>query len=249
MYILVTNDDGIHAPGINILAESLTQIAKVDVVAPDRNRSGASHSLTLHDPLRAEQLDNGYIRITGTPTDCVHLAVTGFLEAKPDIVLSGINDGANLGDDILYSGTVAAAMEGRFLGYPSIAISLIRGEEPHYETAASVAKNLVLQLQSDPLPTETILNVNVPNVPLNEIKGYEVTRLGTRHYAEPVITAKDPADKTIYWIGPAGPEQDAGFGTDFYAVNNNCVSITPLHVDLTYYKVFDQLSNWIKRFN
>lgn len=247
MRILVTNDDGVLAPGITILANHLRHLAEVSVVAPDRDQSGASHSLTLHNPLRVKTLENGCTSVTGTPTDCVHLAVTGFLKAHPDLVVSGINDGANLGDDILYSGTVAAAMEGRFLGYPSIAVSLLRGQDRHFETAAIVAKNLVLRLQTDPLPASTILNVNVPNLPVDDIKGYEVTRLGSRHNAEPVVKTTDPKDQPIFWIGPAGPEQDAGAGTDFYAVNHGCVSITPLHIDLTHYKAFDQLAVWVKQ--
>lgn len=244
MRILLSNDDGVHADGINILAEILAEIAEIDVIAPDRDRSGASNSLTL-DPLRPQKLKNGYISLAGTPTDCVHLALTGFLEHKPDIVVSGINDGPNLGDDVIYSGTVAAAMEGRIFGIPSLAVSLVKSGKLNYKTAAIAAKQIVEQLIHDPLPAATILNVNVPDVPLAELRGFEVTRLGTRHNAEPIIKTTDPRNKTIYWIGASGPEQDAGPGTDFHAVNSGCVSITPLQVDLTNYGAFEQVSKWL----
>lgn len=248
MKILLSNDDGFLAPGINILAKALSQIATVTVVAPDRNRSGASNSLSLINPLRTMTMENGFISVNGTPTDCVHLAVTGLLKEMPDMVVSGINEGSNLSDDVLYSGTVAAATEGRFLGLPSIAISLAGPKCHHYHSAAQITKNLVLRLQSDPLPRDTVLNVNVPDLPLAEIKGIQVTRLGTRHIAEPTIKTVDPRGRKIYWIGQPGPEQDAGPGTDFYAVNQGYVSITPLHLDLTHYKVFDQLSGWVQDF-
>ncbi|HSW94036.1 MAG TPA: 5'/3'-nucleotidase SurE [Gammaproteobacteria bacterium] len=248
MKILVSNDDGFLAPGINMLANTLKEIADVIVVAPDRNRSGASNSLTLDNPLRMTTAENGFISVNGTPTDCVHLAITGFLTDLPDMVVSGINEGSNLSDDVLYSGTVAAATEGRFLGLPSIAVSLAGGRQcQHYETAAQVAKQLVLKLNKDPLPRDTILNVNVPDVPLDDIRGFQVTRLGTRHMAEPTIKAIDPRGRKIFWIGQAGPEEDAGPGTDFHAVNSGYVSITPLHLDLTHYKVFEQLSGWVKQ--
>ncbi len=246
MKILVSNDDGFLAPGINILAKVLKEIGEVTVVAPDRNRSGASNSLTLDNVLRTTTSDNGFICVNGTPTDCVHLAVTGLLNEMPDIVVSGINQGSNLSDDVLYSGTVAAATEGRFLGLPSIAISLAGPKCQHYDTAAQVAKQLVLKLRKDPLPKDTILNVNVPDLPLKELRGFQVTRLGTRHIAEPTIKAVDPRGRKIYWIGQPGPEEDAGPGTDFHAVNTGYVSITPLHLDLTHYKVFEQLSGWVK---
>lgn len=246
MNILISNDDGVQAPGIVALARALSQIAKVTVVAPDRNRSGASNSLTLDNPLRIKELDNGYISVEGTPTDCVHLALTGLLPVIPDMVVSGINAGSNLGDDVFYSGTVAAAMEGRFLGLPAIAFSLAGGHSPqYYATAAEVAKRLVLRLQSDLLPAKTILNVNIPDVPIEQLQGYVVTRLGTRHVAEPTLPASDPRGYPIYWIGPAGPEQDAGVGTDFYAVNNLQVSLTPIQLDLTHYAAFNQLAEWV----
>lgn len=246
MKILISNDDGFLAPGLKILAKTLSEIAETTVVAPDRNRSGASNSLSLVNPLRTMTMDNGFISVNGTPTDCVHLAVTGLLKEMPDMVVSGINEGANLSDDVLYSGTVAAATEGRFLGLPSIAVSLAGRKCQHYETAAYFAKQLVLQLQAVALPSDTILNVNVPDLPLSEIKGVEVTRLGTRHIAEPTIKTVDPRGRRIYWIGQPGPEQDAGPGTDFYAVNQGYVSITPLHLDLTHYKVLEQLKGWVK---
>jgi 5'-nucleotidase len=249
MRILVSNDDGVSAPGIQILATELSGIAEVNVVAPDRNRSGASNSLTLRDPLRVKQLDNGYYSVEGTPTDCVHLALTGFLEPVIDIVVSGINEGANLGDDVLYSGTVAAAMEGRYLGLPAIAVSMVGEHNLNYQTAAIIAKQLVVKLSRNNLPSQTILNVNVPNLPLAEIKGLQVTRLGTRHGAEPMVKEYDPRGRPIYWVGPPGLEADAGPGTDFHAINSGYVSITPLHLDMTHYKIFDQLSTWLNGFN
>lgn len=243
MRILVSNDDGVFAPGIHFLSKELSTIASIDVVAPDRNRSGASNSLTLTRPLRVKTLENGFISVEGTPTDCVHLAVTGYLEPQPDVVVSGINDGANLGDDILYSGTVAAAMEGRYLGLPAIAVSLVG--DKHYQTAAEIAKKLVLKLKNHTLPKQTILNVNVPDLPIEEIAGIEVTRLGTRHCAEPIVKEMDPRGRPIYWIGPPGPEEDCGPGTDFFAVRRGYVSVTPLHLDMTHYQVFDRLNAWI----
>lgn len=246
MKILISNDDGFLAPGINLLAKVLGEIAEITVVAPDRNRSGASNSLTLDNPLRMMTMENGFISVNGTPTDCVHLAVTGLLTEMPDMVVSGINEGSNLSDDVLYSGTVAAATEGRFLGLPSIAVSLSGPKCLHYDTAAQVAKMLVMRISKDPLPRDTILNVNVPDLPMSELRGFQVTRLGTRHVAEPIVKALDPRGRKIFWVGQPGPEQDAGPGTDFYAVNMGYVSITPLHLDLTQYKVFEQLSGWIR---
>jgi 5'-nucleotidase len=246
MRILISNDDGFLAPGINILAKVLGEFADITVVAPDRNRSGASNSLTLDNPLRATTAANGFISVNGTPTDCVHLAVTGLLDEMPDMVVSGINEGSNLSDDVLYSGTVAAATEGRFLGLPSIAVSLAGPKCKHYDTAAHIAKILVLRLKENRPPADTILNVNVPDLPLSEIKGFQITRLGTRHVAEPTIKHTDPRGRKIYWVGQPGPEQDAGPGTDFHAVSSGYVSITPLHLDMTHYTVFEQLSNWVK---
>lgn len=245
--VLISNDDGVYAKGILTLSEAVKKIAHVDVVAPDRNRSGASNSLTLSAPLRLKKLDNGMISVEGTPTDCVHVAITGVLETMPDMVIAGINSGANLGDDVWYSGTVAAAMEGRFLGLPAIAISLASEQVIHYDTAAKVACELIQHLLKKPLPSATILNVNVPDVPFEELCGYEITRLGTRHCAAPTIKEMDPRGHEVYWVGPAGAEQDAGMGTDFFAIRQNKVSITPLRIDLTHYEAFDSLSDWIKR--
>jgi 5'-nucleotidase len=234
------------AEGIKALADAMAKLGETTVVAPDRNRSGASNSLTLENPLRVSQLENGYYRVEGTPTDCVHLAITGLLDEEPDMVVSGINAGANLGDDVLYSGTVAAAMEGRFLGLPAIAISLTSHQGTHYETAAWVAEQLVAKLKKSALPADTILNVNVPDVPIDQITGFESTRLGHRHKAEPVIRELDPRGRPMYWIGPAGEEQDAGPGTDFDAIRRNAVSITPLQIDLTRYDAIDTVANWLE---
>ena len=215
------------------------------MIAQNRNRSGASNSLTLDSPLRVTRLENGFFSVEGTPTDCVHLALTGLLEEKPDIIVSGINEGANLGDDIFYSGTVAAAMEGCFLGLPALAVSLPTQNPQHYVMAAEIAKLLTVHVQNNSLPAKTMLNVNIPDVPSSKLRGFAVTRLGTRHIAAKTIPSKDPRGKTIYWIGPPGPEQDAGPGTDFYAINNFQVSLTPLHLDLTNYRAFDKLNNWV----
>lgn len=243
MRILLSNDDGVYARGLAVLAETMREIAEVTIVAPDRNRSGASNSLTLEAPLRLQHIQKDIISVEGTPTDCVHLALTGILDQLPDMVISGINAGSNLGDDVWYSGTVAAAIEGRFLGLPAIAVSLA-GAHRHYETAAIMTKRLVQRLVKYPLPHGTILNMNVPDLPLNELKGFEVTRLGTRHLAEPTLKSEDPRGLPIFWIGPAGPEQDAGPGTDFYAINAQKVAVTPLRVDLTHHEVIHDLANW-----
>jgi 5'-nucleotidase len=245
MRILLSNDDGVHAPGLQCLAAALRTVAEVFVVAPDRDRSGASNSLTLARPLRATRLDNGDVRVDGTPTDCVHLAITGLLEQEPDMVISGINSGANLGDDVLYSGTVAAAMEGRFLGLPAIAVSMASHEGQHYQSASLAVLDLLRRLKHMPLPANTILNVNVPHLPWNEIRGFQATRLGHRHKAEPVVRSQDPRGRPIYWVGPAGPEQDCGPGTDFYAVRSGYVSVTPIQVDLTRYDAIDTVANWL----
>ncbi|MCI0505569.1 MAG: 5'/3'-nucleotidase SurE [Gammaproteobacteria bacterium] len=246
MRILLSNDDGYQAPGLKTLAKILQTIAEITVVAPDRNRSGASNSLTLDSPMRPQVMDNGFISVDGTPTDCVHLAITGLLDHEPDMVIAGINAGSNLGDDVIYSGTVAAAMEGRFLGLPAMAVSLAGVKFQYYETAAQVAIKLVEKLQKHPLPADTILNVNVPDVPWDQVTGFEATRLGRRHKSEPVVKTVDPRGRPIYWVGPVGREEDAGSGTDFYAVNNNAVSITPIHVDLTQYKAIDTVANWLQ---
>lgn len=242
MHILISNDDGYEAPGIRCLADELGQQAEITVVAPERDRSGASNSLTLELPIRARLMDNGFIRVDGTPTDCVHLAITGLLEKEPDMVIAGINAGGNLGDDVLYSGTVAAAMEGRFLGYPAMAVSLVGPNLENYATAARIASNLMNRLQDGSFPNDIILNVNVPDLPISEIKGIQATRLGHRHKAEPIIKSQDPRGRDIYWVGPPGMEQDAGPGTDFHAIRNNFVSVTPLQVDLTRHNTLEQLA-------
>ena len=245
MRILLSNDDGYQAPGLKTLAATLQSIFDVNVVAPDRNRSGASNSLTLDSPMRPQRMENGFISVDGTPTDCVHLAITGLLEEEPDMVIAGINAGSNMGDDVLYSGTVAAAMEGRFLGLPAMAVSLAGDSFQHYDTAAKVATQLVQKLQQHPLPADTILNVNVPDLPWEQITGMEATRLGRRHKSEPVVKTEDPRGRPIYWVGPVGKEEDAGPGTDFFAVNRKAVSITPIQVDLTQYNAIDTVASWL----
>ncbi len=246
MHILISNDDGYQAPGIRALADILASIATVTVVAPDRDRSGASNSLTLDSPIRAREMEDGVTCVDGTPTDCVHLAITGLLDEEPDMVVAGINAGANLGDDVLYSGTVAAAMEGRFLGLPAIAVSLAADRPTHYDTAAQVTLDLVKRLLSGGLPADTILNVNVPDVPLAELAGMQATRLGHRHKSEAVIPMEDPRGRLVYWVGPAGPEQDAGPGTDFHAVRTGHVSVTPVDVDLTRYAALESVGSWLE---
>ncbi len=245
MHILLSNDDGYLAEGLRRLAEALAGVGRLTVVAPDRNRSGASNSLTLDVPLRMHRLDDGTIRVDGTPTDCVHLAITGLLDEEPDMVVSGINSGPNLGDDVIYSGTVAAAMEGRFLGLPAIAVSMGSYDAEHYASGVRATLQLVDQLQNGPLPTDSILNVNVPDLPWEQIRGFRATRLGHRHRAEPVARSTDPRGREIFWIGPAGPEQDAGPGTDFDAVRNGYVSVTPLQVDLTRHAALDTVAAWL----
>ncbi len=248
MRVLVSNDDGVDAPGILVLARRLAVFGEVTVVAPDRDRSGASNSLTLDQPIRAVRLDDGRYRVAGTPTDCVHLALSGLLEHEPNIVVSGINNSANLGDDVIYSGTVSAAMEGRFLGLPAIAVSLVTRDHKgqHYETAAQAAISIMQRLLVDPLPADTILNVNVPDLPWSEIRGFAVTRLGRRHRSAPCIQQADPRGRTIYWVGPPGEAQEDGPGTDFHAVREGCISITPIHVDLTRYQALEKVSGWVE---
>jgi len=248
MRILVSNDDGVDAPGIRMLASVLRDAGhEVTVFAPDRDRSGASNSLTLDLPIRVKRIDHYICSVAGTPTDCVHLALTGVLEYEPDIVVSGINNAANLGDDVIYSGTVSAAMEGRFLGLPAVAMSLVthNHEARNFETAARAAVEIVTRLKADPLPADTILNVNVPDLPWSEIRGFEVTRLGNRHRAEGCIAQRDPRGNEVYWIGPAGREQDSGPGTDFHAVRNGFISITPIQVDLTRYQALEKVASWV----
>ncbi|QGX38813.1 5'/3'-nucleotidase SurE [Permianibacter aggregans] len=245
MRILLSNDDGYFAPGLKALHDALRELGEVTVVAPDRNRSGASNSLTLDTPIRYHLSVEGFFAVTGTPTDCVHLATHRLMPKPPDIVLAGINNGANLGDDVIYSGTVAAAMEGRHLGYPALAMSLVGPKCEHYETAAKVALKLVKQLKSRSLAHNRILNVNVPDLPYDQLAGIKVTRLGHRHRADTIIPAHDPKGRDVYWIGPPAEGDDAGEGTDFHAIENGCVSVTPLHVDLTAYSSMDKLNDWI----
>jgi len=246
MRILLSNDDGYFAPGLAALAQALAPFADVAVVAPERDRSGASNSLTLDRPLILRQAPGGFHYVNGTPTDCVHLAVTGMLDHLPDIVISGINHGANMGDDTIYSGTVAAATEGYLLGIPSIAISLASHGGRHFDPAARVAADLVRRIQAMPPAEPMLLNVNVPDVPWDELGGMGVTRLGKRHKAESVVKTTNPRGQTVYWVGAAGAAQDAGEGTDFHAVANGRVSITPLQMDLTRYSQMDGVKSWLK---
>ena len=245
MRILLSNDDGYFAPGITILAEALARLADITVVAPERDRSGASNSLTLDRPLSVRKSGNGFLFVNGTPTDCVHLAVTGLLEGLPDMVISGINLGANMGDDTIYSGTVAAATEGYLLGIPSLAISLASKAGRHYATAARVTCELVERFQRQPPPEPVLLNVNVPDIAYDALKGVEVTRLGKRHKAEGVVKAVNPRAETMYWIGAAGGAQDAGPGTDFHAVAAIRVSLTPLQMDLTHQQQIPMVKQWL----
>ena len=247
MRILISNDDGYQAQGIRLLADSLKELAEVTVVAPDRNCSGASNSLTLERPLRVEQAEPNVYFVNGTPTDCVHLAITGLLGDEPDMVISGVNHGANLGDDVLYSGTVAAAMEGRFLGLATMAISLAGERGRYFETAVTITQRLVRHMLKNPLPKETILNVNVPDCPIEELTGIQTTRLGCRHKAESVLPARDPKNRLVYWVGPAGPGQDVGEGTDFYAVRNGWVSVSPIKVDFTDHGALQPIKSWLDK--
>lgn len=245
MRILLSNDDGYFSPGIAALAAALSDLGDVTVVAPERDRSGASNSLTLDRPLSLRRAPNGFHHVNGTPTDCVHLAVTGMLDHLPDMVVSGINHGANMGDDTIYSGTVAAATEGYLLGIPSIAVSLCSRNAEHLETAAGVARELVRRYQRHPVGEPVLLNVNVPNVPPGDLRGMRVTRLGKRHKAEPVIRTTNPRNEVIYWVGAAGEARDDGEGTDFHAVAHDCVSITPLQIDLTHNAQMNTIAAWM----
>jgi len=246
MRILLSNDDGYFAPGLAVLAAALEGLGEIVVVAPEQNRSGASNSLTLDRPLSLRKAANGFYFVNGTPTDCVHLAVTGMLEVLPDIIVSGINSGANMGDDTIYSGTVAAATEGYLLGIPSIAISLTSFEGNNFETAGKVAFELVERFIRNPIREHVLLNVNVPDLPYAELKGTEVTRLGRRHKAEPVVKMLSPRSETVYWVGAAGAAADAGPGTDFNAVEKGFVSITPLQIDLTHRAQLASISQWME---
>ncbi|MCF8199061.1 MAG: 5'/3'-nucleotidase SurE [Sulfuritalea sp.] len=245
MRILLSNDDGYFAPGLAQLATSLADLGDITVVAPERNRSGASNSLTLDRPLYLRHAANGYMFVTGTPTDCVHLAVTGLLDHPMDMVVSGVNLGANMGDDTIYSGTVAAATEGYLLGLPSIAISLNSYEGKHFDTAGRVAQELVQRFSDSPFSGPILLNVNVPDIPYEQLRGIKVTRLGRRHKAEPAVKSVSPRGETVYWIGAAGPAADAGEGTDFHAVENNWVSVTPLQIDLTHSEQVSVVRSWL----
>lgn len=245
MRILISNDDGYFSPGIEALASALANLGEVVVFAPERDRSGASNSLTLSRPLTVRKAPNGFHFVDGTPTDCVHVAVTGLLDGPPDLVVSGINDGANMGDDTIYSGTVAAATEGYLLGVPSIAFSLVDKGYAYLDTAMRVARELVVRQLADPWPEPVLLNVNIPSVPYDELKGYEVTRLGRRHHTEPVIPALNPRGETVYWIGKAGPVADNGEGTDFHATAQGKVSISPLQIDLTSTAQLEKTRQWL----
>ena len=247
MKILLSNDDGYQAEGLEALGRAIKPLGSVTVVAPDRNRSGASNSLTLDMPIRASSYAADAYYCNGTPTDCVHLAISGLFEFDHDIVVSGVNDGANLGDDTLYSGTVAAAVEGRFLGLPAIAVSLCveSGSPRNFASAAQLAARLVSRMAHTPLQGAVILNVNVPDLPDGELRGVKVTRLGNRHRAEPVVRAKDPRGRDVYWVGTAGASQDAGPGTDFHAIAEGYASITPLQIDLTRHSALPELERWL----
>ncbi|MFY9315255.1 MAG: 5'/3'-nucleotidase SurE [Burkholderiales bacterium] len=247
MRILVSNDDGYFSPGIALLAERLGKLGEVTVVAPERDRSGASNSLTLDRPLTVRRAANGFRYVNGTPTDCVHLALTGLVDPPPDLVVSGINFGANMGDDTIYSGTVAAATEGYLFGIPSIAMSLVGKVGRHFETAAAIAVDLVKRATREPFTAPVLLNVNVPDLPAGEIGGIEVTRLGRRHKAEPVVKMQTPRGETAYWIGAAGGEQDAGPGTDFHAVASGRVSVTPLQIDLSLHQQLPLVRDWLEK--
>lgn len=245
MRILLSNDDGYFAPGLAALAEGLAKFAEIVVVAPERDRSGASNSLTLDRPLIVRRSHNGFFYVNGTPTDCVHLAVTGLLDNLPDMVVSGINHGPNMGDDTIYSGTVAAATEGFLLGIPSIAVSLASKSAGNYATAAQVAGELVMRFRDRPVAAASLFNVNVPDVPYDQLGGMEVTRLGRRHKAEGVVKSTNPRGETVYWVGAAGGAQDAGAGTDFHAIAQGKVSVTPLQIDLTEYAALDRVRDWL----
>ncbi len=245
MKILVSNDDGVNALGIKILNDELSIFADTLVVAPDRNCSGASNSLTLLNPLRADTLDNGFVSVNGTPTDSVHLGISQLFDGQPDLVVAGVNNGANLGDDVLYSGTVAAATEGRHMGMPAIAVSICGKSEANYQTAAIVTARIIKRLKAHPLPSDQILNINVPDVPLAQLKGIKVTRLGHRHKAETMKKMRDPWNRDIYWYGTLGSELDCGPGTDFHAISEGYASVTPITIDMTAYKSMQQMTEWM----
>ena len=240
MRILISNDDGYLAPGLIALADALSSIAEIVVVAPDSNRSGSSNSLTLDRPLSVARATNGFYFVNGTPTDCVHVALTGMLDFRPDMVVSGINQGQNMGDDTLYSGTVAAATEGFLFGIPAIAFSQVEHGWAHLDAAAQVACDVV-QRRFDALQKPFLLNVNIPNKPYEALGDIVATRLGKRHQSEAVIRTSDPHGREIFWIGPPGAAKDAGEGTDFHATAQGCISVTPLQIDLTHAAQLDAL--------
>ncbi|WP_026376394.1 5'/3'-nucleotidase SurE [Aestuariibacter salexigens] len=247
MKILLSNDDGVFAEGLSVLFEALSKQHDVTVIAPDRNNSGASNALSLHQPLRIQKMKNGFYSVNGTPSDCVHLGINRFLEDDPELVVSGINHGANLGDDVIYSGTVAAATEGRYMGLPAIAVSLTDKRGKHFDTAARVVCDIIDRMRAHPLAADQILNVNVPDVPFAQLNGIQVTRQGRRHRAESMIKDCDPFGRDIYWYGPAGAEQDAGPGTDFHAIKGGYCSVTPLSVDMTAYQSMEDMQQWLER--
>lgn len=247
MRLLLSNDDGYFSPGLEALAKGLAPLGEVTVVAPERDRSGASNSLTLDRPLSLRRAPNGFWYVNGTPTDCVHLAVTGWLDFVPDFIVSGINLGSNMGDDTLYSGTVAAATEGYLLDIPSVAVSLVGTELKHFDTAARVARTIVERMTRAPFGSPMLLNVNVPDVPYEALKGIEVTRLGRRHKAQPVVPGKNPRGQTVYWVGAAGAAREAGPGTDFHALEHGSVSVTPLQVDLTHTSQIQMVGEWMAK--
>jgi 5'-nucleotidase len=245
MKILISNDDGYLSPGIAMLAQVAERFGTVAVVAPDQDRSGASNSLTLDRPLTVRKAPSGFLYVNGTPTDCVHIAMTGLLDWRPDLVLSGLNDGANMGDDTIYSGTVAAAMEGFQLGAPAIAFSMTQKGFAHLDAAADVVERMLKRWVDSPPEGPILLNVNIPPLPLSRLGPIRTTRLGKRHFAEPAIAARNPRDEPIWWIGPPGSARDAGEGTDFHAVESGQVSVTPLEVDLTGYSRLERVSGWL----
>lgn len=248
MEILISNDDGVNAPGLAALARTMAELGNVHVVAPEGDRSAFSHALTLEKPLSPRKLANGFVSLNGTPADCVHVALNGMLGFKPDLVVSGINAGANLGDDVIYSGTVAAAMEGRFLDSLSVAVSIVGAVPKHFDVAATVALRVIRNLPSLSIPSRTVLNINVPDLPEREIQGIKITRLGYRGPAQDVVEIKDPRGRPNYWIGAAGEEEDAGEGTDFHAIRHGYVSITPIQADMSHHQSMDVMSRWLDEF-
>ncbi len=247
MRLLLSNDDGVFAEGLTLLHKRLAIEHDITVIAPDRNCSGASNALSLHSPLRIQQMQNGFYAINGTPTDCVHMGVNAFLEQEPELVVSGINHGPNMGDDVVYSGTVAAATEGRYMGLPALAVSLASHEGKYFDTAAKVVASVIERLPEHPLKQHQILNINVPDLPYDELKGIKVTRLGKRHPSDKMVKQMDPFGRTIYWYGLIGAELDASEGTDFHAIANGFVSVTPLSVDMTAHDSLDDLCSWLDK--